>query len=301
MSDDCEELEIAGRMIELSNPDKLLFPDAGITKRDLCEYYNAIAPQMLPFLKGRAVTMQRFPDGVCGEGFFQKEAPDYFPDWIQRATLEKEGGKVNHVVISDAPSLVYLAGQACITPHVALAPVSSPNRPDRLVFDLDPSGDDFSRVRDAALLLRNLLENAGLDPFCKTTGSRGLHVEVPLDGEAGFEEARAFAKRLAEHLSEEHSHDFTTAHRKAGRGGRVFIDYLRNARAQTTAPPFAVRALPGAPVATPLAWSEVEDPSLSPQKYTIANIFRRLSQIDDPWAGFWAEAVRLPKWSEGDA
>lgn len=293
MAEGSEEIEIDGRRFELSNPDKLLFPEAGVAKRDLCEYYRRMASNMLPFLEGRSITMQRFPDGVKEDGFYQKEAPDYFPDWIERAVLSKEDGEVTYVVVNDAASLVYLAGQACVTFHVALAPVSSPRSPDRLVFDLDPSGDDFTPVREGALRLRAMLDEEGLAPFCKTTGSRGLHVEAPLDGSADFDAARRFARGLAERLADEAPDLFTVAHRKADRGGRVFIDTLRNAYGQTTAAPYSVRALPGAPVAAPLAWREVEDASLSAQAYSIGNVFRRLGQIDDPWRGFAAAAAPI--------
>jgi bifunctional non-homologous end joining protein LigD len=279
-----ETITVDGREIELSNIDKVLFPKAGLTKGDLIEYYRRIAPVLLPHIEGRALSFQRFPDGIEAEGFFQKNASDYFPDWIARTRLAKEDGSVEHVLANDAATLVYLANQACITLHISLARAERPRHPDRLVIDLDPSDDDFALVKKVARWAGNLLDELELTPFVQTTGSRGLHVWVPLDGSADFDEVSRFAKDLAGLLEQRHPDEVTTEQRKNARGDRVFLDILRNAYGQTAVAPYAVRARPAASLATPLDWDELDEAGLAPDRYTIANIFRRLGQKHDPWA-----------------
>jgi bifunctional non-homologous end joining protein LigD len=277
-----ETIEVGGRTVEIGNPDKVLFPDAGITKLDLARYYARVAPVMLPHVRGRAVTMHRFPDGIDGTGFYQKHVPDYFPEWIETVTVDKENGTVEHVVCDDAATLVYLADQACITPHVWLSTTDALDRPDRMVFDLDPpEGSGAGAVRAAARAIRDLLEDLGLRSRVMTTGSKGYHVVVPLDARAGFDQVRDFAHRCADLLADRRPDDLTVEQRIAERSGRVFLDYLRNGYAQTTVAPYAVRAKSGAPVAVPLDWDELG--STDPRGYTMDNVFRRLGQRHDPW------------------
>jgi bifunctional non-homologous end joining protein LigD len=279
-----EVIEVDGHEIELSNSAKVLFPEAGLTKGDLLDYYRRIAPVMLPHLAGRPLSFERFPDGIGAKGFMQKNAGAHFPGWIRRARVAKEDGEVEHVLADDAATLAYLANQACLTIHVGLARTDRIDHPDRLVIDLDPSDDDFSKVKRAAQAARRLLEECALVPFLQTTGSRGLHVWVPLERRAPFAEVRAFATALAERLVAQCPHERTTEQRKVERGTRVFLDVARNAYAQTAVAPYSVRALPEAPVATPLDWSELDDPKLGPRRYTLANMFHRLGQKVDPWA-----------------
>jgi bifunctional non-homologous end joining protein LigD len=214
--------------------------------------------------------------------------------------VAKEGGAVDHVVADDAATLVYLANQAAVTLHTGLARIDRIDHPDRLVIDFDPSDDDFAKVRRAAKAARGLIEAVGLVPFVQTTGSRGLHVWVPLDREAGFDQVRAFAADLAARLAARAPDELTTAQRKAARGPRVFLDVARNAYGQTAVAPYSVRTRPEASVAAPLDWSEVDDGALGPRRYTVANLFRRLGQKGDPWAeigrharGIAAAAERL--------
>ena len=276
------EVEVEGRTVALSSLDKIFFPDAGLTKGDLIAYYRDVAPTMVPHMRGRAISMHRFPDGIDGEDFYQKNVPDYFPDWIRSETVSKEGGEVEHVVCDDAATLVYLANQACITPHVWLSRVDRLRRPDRMVFDLDPSDSSLERVRFAARKVRVALEELGFVPYLMTTGSRGFHVWVPLERKEDFDTVRAFAHDLAKVLASRHPDRLTVEQRKNKRGDRVFLDYLRNGYAQTAVTPYAVRARPGAPVATPIDWDEL--PGMEPRRYTIENLSRRLAQKDDPWA-----------------
>ena len=278
--------------IEVSNPDKVFFPDAGVTKGDLVEYYRKVAEWMLPHLEDRPLVMHRFPDGIGGTDFIQKDVPDYFPDWIDRADLKKADGTVTHVIASDAATLVYLANQAVLTPHVWLSRVDRSNHPDQLIFDLDP-GDDPGTVSQAAGWLREMLDELGLVPYAKSSGSRGIHVHVPLDRSADFDEVRAFARDLAGLLEEQHPEELTTAARKRDRGGRLFLDTMRNAYAQHAVAPYGVRDRERAPVAVPLDWDEATASSFDPQRVTVRNVFRRLSQKDDPWDGMARRARSL--------
>lgn len=277
-------MRIGNREIEISNADKVFFGE-GLTKGDLLDYYREVSETMHPYLEGHPLVMHRFPDGIEGEGFYQKETPDHFPDWIARVEVKKEGGTVTHVVGGDAATLVYLANQAVVTPHVWLSRVADLDHPDQIIFDLDPQGEDFDVVRRGALTIRDLMDDLGLVPYVKTSGSKGLHVHVPLDASADFDEARAFARDVAELVARRDPDRFTTEQRKKKRKGRLLIDYLRNAYGQTAVAPFAVRAREGAPVATPVAWDEVSSSELHPRRYTIENIFRRLAQKEDPWKG----------------
>lgn len=294
MTEPTKMLTVDGRDIEIGNADKPLFPDDGITKLDLADYYARVGEIAIDHYRDRALTMHRFPDGIDEDGFFQKAIGDHFPDWIARATLPKSDGEVTYVVADSPATLVYLADQGCITPHLALARTDRPKHPDRMIFDLDPSDDDFAKVQDTARHLHRALDELDLPSFVQTTGSRGLHIVVPLDRAAGFDTVREFTHALCRDLAETHPKLMTVEHRKNKRGDRVFLDDLRNAYGQTAVGPYAVRAKPGAPVATPLHWNEAGDGDLDPQKYRIDNLFRRLAQTDDPWADIDDHAVALP-------
>lgn len=285
------EIAFGRYVVQTSNEDKVFFPDAGITKGDLIDYYRQVAETMLPYLRHRPLTMRRFPDGIEGEGFYQKDAPDYFPDWIERVRVEKEDGTVDHVVCGKVADLVYLANQACVTPHVWLSRADKPDNPDLMIFDLDPPDGPFADVRFAARAARDLLEELGLSPFVQTTGSRGVHVVVPLDRSSDFDSVRAFAQGVAEVLAGRAPGRLTTEQYKEKRGDRVFLDTARNAYAQTFAAPYSVRPKPGAPVATPIGWEELG--RVGPQSYNVGNVFRRLGQADDPWSGMRRRARSL--------
>jgi bifunctional non-homologous end joining protein LigD len=288
-------ITVGGRVIRLTNASKVLF-DNGITKGELVDYYLAASEAMVPLMRDRPVVMMRYPDGIDGLRIVQKNAPDYFPDWISRAQVPKrDGGTVCHVVCDDAATLVYLANQACIEPHVFLSRAASIECAQEIVFDLDPpaqagSARRFDAVRRGALVVRDLLEaELGLTTFVKTTGGHGLHVHLPLDGKADFDAARDFARGVAAVLVARHPEDFTASQRVAGRSGRIYLDIMRNAYAQTVVAAYAVRGRPGAPVATPVGWAEVEDTSLTPERFTLRSGTARLGQIgagSDPWADF---------------
>jgi len=281
--------------VELSNLDKVLFPEAGITKGDLVEYYRRVAGRLVPHLENRPLTLHRFPDGIGEDGFYQQAAADYFPDWIATVEVERASGSdaaaVRHALCNNAATLVYLANQGTVALHGWLARAPELERPDRLLFDLDPPGDDFAAVRRAARAVAGLMQELGLTPFAMTTGSRGLHVAAPLRPEWPFDRVRELAKDMADWLARRHPDQLTVEQRKAKRGGRIYLDVMRNAYGQTAVAPYSVRALPGAPVATPLALDELEDSALGPQRWTIRNLFRRLGQKDDPWADIGRHAA----------
>jgi bifunctional non-homologous end joining protein LigD len=286
-------IRVDGREIEVSRPEKVLFPEDGITKGDLIEYYARIAPHMLPQLTDRPLTLERYPNGIQSKRFFQKEVSSYFPSWIHTVTVPKAGGTVTHVVCNDTATLVYLANQACITPHIFLSRTDKLEVPDQLVFDLDPQGDDFEPVRTTALDFKQLLDELALPAFLKTTGSRGLHVVVPLRRREKYDAVRGFAREVAALIVSQAPQDRTMEQLKANRGSRVFIDTNRTGYAQLVAPAYAVRARNGAPVSVPLAWSELRKRDLRSNDFTIRNLFQRLETIPDPWADFWESGVTL--------
>jgi bifunctional non-homologous end joining protein LigD len=267
--------------------DKILFPKSGITKGDLLHYYEKAAKYMLPYMQDRPITMRRFPSGIDQTRFYQKRVPKYFPKWLDTVIVKKEGGTLEEVVCNSEEAILYLAGQAVISFHIWMSRQDKIDYPDKIVFDLDPSIDDFNVVIDAAILLRQVLEyQLDLKAYVMTTGSRGLHVVVPIIRKYAFDQVRAFVRNIAEYIADSHPDRFTTEIRKAKRKDRLFIDYLRNSYAQTSVAPYSVRARENAPVAMPLSWEELSKPGLTARSYTIKNAFKRLSQITDPWIDY---------------
>ena len=284
-------IRIGSRAIELSRLDKILFPDAGVTKGNVVDYYRGVADVMLRHAQDRALNLQRFPDGIAKQGFIQQQRPDYFPGWIDGVTAKRvgdKGGSVRHVVCNSAATLVYLADQAVITFHGWLSRSARLGNPDKLVFDLDPPANgDFRTVIHGARRVRELMESIGMTPFVMTTGSSGLHVVAPLAAHSDFDDARALARAMAEHLARRHPDQLTAEQRKNRRKGRVYLDIMRNSWGQTSVLPYSLRPRPGAPVATPLEWDELARSGLGPQTYTLKNLPRRLGQKGDPWAGIY--------------
>jgi len=291
------KIKIGRYVVEVGNEEKIMFPMANITKGDLISYYQDIAPIMIPYTKGRLISMQRFPNGIGQEGFYQKDAGDYFPAWIKRYPIKKQaGGRVKYITIDYPATLVYLANQACITPHVWLSRVDKLNYPDRMIFDLDPSkGVGFPQVRWTAKQLKKILDELQLPTFVMTTGSRGVHVVVPLKRVHDFEYTREFVHDIAHLLAAKYPKKITIHVRKAKRGKRVFVDWLRNAFGQTGVAPYAVRPREGAPIATPITWDELYKKGVTSQQFTIKNIFRRMSKKQCPWKNINKSACTLKK------
>jgi bifunctional non-homologous end joining protein LigD len=285
------EIAVGKRVIKTSNEDRVVYPRDGIVKGEVIDYYRQVAPHMIPHVRKRRLTMQRFQPNIDATPVFQKDMPGHFPDWIPRIEVPKHGGTVTHVVCDTAETLVYLANQGCLTPHVGLQRVDKNEYPDQMVFDLDPPSDDFSIVRDIAFKARDLFRELALSPFLKTTGSRGLHLVLALDRKLEFEEVRSIAYAIAQEMVRRYPELVTTEMLKKNRGSRLFLDVNRNGTAQTAVPAFALRAIDGAPVAMPITWEELEDPKLNARSFHIKNAVQRMESIEDPWKGF-AKSVR---------
>lgn len=268
----------------ITHPDKVLFPDDGITKAELAAYYEAIAPQMIPHLCGRPITMERYHRGIGVAGFFQKDVSKGFPDWLERVEVPKKGGTVHHPIACDARALLWLANQNCITPHVW--PSRTPNlyQPDVCVFDLDPSQDQPKILREMTIALRDLLHELGLTTWVKTSGSKGFHVVVPLDGKQDFGEVARFAHTAGTLLVRRHPDHLTQEFSKADRGGRILVDTARNGYSATFAAAYAVRAKPRAPVSAPCTWDEVEGAEAAPQTFTLRAMASRVAKVGDLWS-----------------
>jgi bifunctional non-homologous end joining protein LigD len=278
-----QTMQVGGHDIKVSKLDKELFPEDHVSKGDMLDHYRAVAEVMLPHLAGRPLTLRRYPDGIGDTGFFQKHASDYFPEWVRTATMRADEGTVDYVVCDDEATLLYLSNQATIEFHVWLSTVDRPEHPDRLVIDIDPpDGVAAATLRDIARRARDLYGEIGLTPFVQATGGRGFHVVAPLDRSTDFDAVRDLAGAIADRLAADDPDHLTTAQRKQRRGDRIFLDVNRNAYGQTFICPYSLRARPGAPVATPLEWSELG--RATPNGHKTANIRKRLAQKADPWA-----------------
>jgi bifunctional non-homologous end joining protein LigD len=283
------------RTVDVSSPGKLLFPEAGVSKLELANYYAAVAPAMVPLVRDRPVTQHSFPGGVDAPGYYIKAAPKHFPGWLKRATVRKRGGTVTHPLANEAAALVYLAGQNCITPHVWLSRVDRVDQPDRIIFDLDPHGDrgGFADVRAAARDLGDILRDRGLVPHAMVTGSQGLHVTVPIRRRHLYPEVFGWAKEVAIELAATNPRLLTTEFLKENREGRIYVDVRRNAYAQHAVAPYAVRPRERAPVAMPINWEELSDPKLRAQSWTVASAPARLASEGDAWRGIASQARAL--------
>lgn len=286
--------------VDITHPDRVLFPADGITKGDLVDYYAAVAPVMLPHLAGRPLTLTRFPGGIGEEGFIQQNFAHSLPDWMRRAEVAKKaktGGTVVHPLAHRRAALVWTANHDAITLHSWLSRQPRLHRPDRMVFDLDPAGtdSDFGVVRAAARAVADVLDDLGLAAYVQVTGSRGLHVVTPLRGGADFDTARQFARDVADLVAADDPVHRTTQIRKANRDGRVYLDVMRNAYGQTAVAPYAVRARPGAPVATPLDWAELNARGMRADRLTLRDVPKRMAERGDPWAGMRHHARSLTR------
>jgi bifunctional non-homologous end joining protein LigD len=269
----------------ITHPEKVLFPADGITKGELAIYYESMAPMMLPHIRGRPVTMERYPTGIGKKGFWQKDVSTGFPGWLERVEVPKKGGTVHYPVVNDTRTLLWVTNQNTITPHVWVSRTPRLHYPDVCVFDLDPSKEDEPDVlRAAVLAVRDLLDELGLPSWVKTSGSKGFHVVLSLDGKARTGEVALFAhavgtllvKRDPDHLTQEFS--------KADRGGRILVDTGRNGYSATFAAAYAVRAKPGAPVSAPCTWEEIESGTVGPQTFTLRTMGDRIARVGDLWS-----------------
>jgi bifunctional non-homologous end joining protein LigD len=291
-----ETIRVGRRAVPITHPDKALFTRPTATKLDLARYYERVAPAMLPHVRGRPLALQVFPRGIAARGYFMKSVPDHFPDWITTAKVAKRGGSLTQVIADEAATLVYLAAQNVVTPHVWLSRVNEPRAPDRLILDFDPSpGVGFAAVRGAARRAGERLRESGLVPFAMVTGSRGVHVVCPLRRGPSFKAVHSYARALAESMVAEDPRRLTLEWHRAERGTRIYVDVNRINYAQHAVAPYGVRARPRAPVAMPIAWEELSDARLKPDRWTIRDAADRLASEGDAWKGMTRRARGLPR------
>ena len=269
----------------ITHPEKILFPADGITKGELAGYYEAIAPHMLPHIRSRPLTMERYPAGIDKQGFWQKDVSKGFPDWLERVEVPKKDGVVHHPLVNDTPSLLWMANQNTITPHVWVSRVPNLYYPDVCVFDLDPASDDEPDVlRATALALRDLLKEVGLPSWVKTSGSKGFHILLSLDGKSTTDAVARFGHAVGTLLIARDPEHLTQEFSKADRGGRIYVDTGRNGYSATFAAAYAVRAKPGAPVSAPCTWDEIEEGTVGPRSFTLRTMADRIAKVGDLWA-----------------
>ena len=269
----------------ITHPEKVLFPEDGITKGDLAAYYEAVAPVLLPHIRNRPVTMERYPAGIGRKGFWQKSVEKGFPEWLQRVDAPKKDGVVHHPLITDVASLLWVVNQNTITPHVWTSRAPDLRHPDIMVFDLDPPDERKPEIlRAAAVALRDLLKELGLPSWIKTTGSKGFHICVPLDGKTEMGKAAGFAHRVGRLLVERYPKELTLEFYKHDRAGRILVDTGRNDYSATFAAAYAVRPKKGAPVSAPCTWDEAITGAVGPRSLTLTNVPARVATIGDVWA-----------------
>ena len=284
--------------VRLSNPDKVLYPEQGITKEDLAEYYRIVAEKMLPHVTFRPITMVRCPTGRQKNCFYQRHAGSGVPKQIEKILVP--GFENPYLFVRDLSGLVALVQMGVLEIHPWAVTTQRPDRPDRLIFDLDPAeGLGFEAVVTAALELRDRLEKLGLISFIKTTGGKGLHVVVPIDPIHEWQVAKAWTKTLSDQMAEDSPGLYLTKASKAERVGRIFIDYLRNDPTATAVGPYSTRSRPGAPVATPLSWHELK-PTLNPAAFNVRTMEGRIARMkSDPWETMLEIRQVLPDLARG--
>jgi bifunctional non-homologous end joining protein LigD len=279
----------------ITHPDKILFPEDGITKGDLAAYYETMAPVILPHLRGRPVTMERYPAGIGEKGFWQKDVSRGFPSWLQRVEVPKKDGVVHHPIVTDARSLLWITNQNTVTQHVWAARVPDLHHPDLCVFDLDPSRDDAAALREAILALRDLLQELTLPSWVKTTGSKGFHIVVPLDETTPIDVVARFAQTVGTLFVNRAPDRLTQEFSKADRSGRIYVDTGRNGYSATFAAAYTVRARRGAPVSAPCTWEEIERGDVHPGTFTLRNMPERIRKAGDVWGGMRRRARSLKR------
>lgn len=291
-----KEIFLNKRKIKLTNPDKIFFPDEGYTKGDVIDYYLRISKYILPYLKNRPESLHRYPNGIKGESFYQKNVSDLKVSWLRREKVFSDSNKkfITYLICDDKAALAYMANLGCIEINPWLSKLSGLNKPDYMVIDLDPEGISFDSVVETALIVKEIFVNAGAECYCKTSGATGLHIYVPLKGKYEYEFVREFAYvivRIANRMLPE----ITSLERSpAKRKKKVYLDYLQNSRGQTLAAPYSIRPVPGANVSTPLIWNEVKQ-GLSPQDFSIKNIFKRLEKKGDIFKDVLGKGINIER------
>lgn len=278
----------------ITHPEKVLFPDDGITKGELAAYYEMIAPVMLPHIRARPITMERYHRGIQEKGFFQKSVTKGFPEWLQRVEVPKKGGTVHHPLVCDERSLLWLANQNCITPHVWTSRAPDVSHPDICIFDLDPADDEPARLRDAVMQVRDFLKELGLTSWVKTSGSKGFHIALPLDAKTAVGEVAHFSHIVGVILVQRDPQNLTLEFSKVDRGGRIYMDTGRNHPPATFAATYAVRAKPTAPISAPCTWEEIESEAVGPRTFALRSMAQRIASVGDLWANMAGQSLREP-------
>jgi bifunctional non-homologous end joining protein LigD len=289
------EVEVEGRRLRLSNLDKVLYPAAGFTKGQVIDYYTRVAPAVLPHLRGRALTLKRYPNGVDGKYFYEKQKPSHAPEWVRSATIETGDRDIDFVLCDDLPTLVWLANLADIELHPSLALARKPERPTVLAVDLDPGEPaGLPECREVALLLRDTFADLGLECFAKTSGSKGMQVYVPLNTPVTYDDTKPFAQALAQLLEKQHPKLIVSSMKKSLRSGKVFIDWSQNSFHKTTVAAYSLRARERPTVSTPVAWEEVEDEGLE-LVFEVGDVLERIEGGGDLFEPVLGLKQKLPK------
>lgn len=276
--------------IKITNKNKLFFKNPNITKGDIVNYYKKISKYLVAYLYNRPVNLMRAPNGILGESFFQQNMPVYFPSWIPYFDVKRiRGGYARHVLCNNADTLVYLANEGVVTLHIWNSRIDNLHKPNRIVFDLDPSviaKNGFELVRHVAYLMKNLLEKIGFTVYVMTTGSKGVHLVLPLKPDSDFKKVKTFARSIVGIMEKKYPDKVTSNFLKSNRTGKVFIDYLRNNYGQTAVAPYSIRLKAGAPIACPIFWKDLEKKNFGPQTINTRNVFQYLKK-GDPWKGMY--------------
>lgn len=289
-------LTVENRKVKVTNLDKIFWPELGLTKGDLIDYYIRIGPQLLPYIKNRPFSMKPFPDGVEGKSFYQKDCPKEAPDWITTTPIPSERkGVVNWCVINDIPSLIWIANRACIEMHTWFSRLPVLDKPDIAVLDIDPSGNTgFRESVQIAVLFKTLLDELGMTAVPKTSGATGMHIYLPIEPVYSFSEVRTFLLKLCQLVEQAAPHLSTLERNVKKRGDRVYLDAVQNASAKTIPAPYSLRPTPRATVSAPLLWEELSEPDLSPDNFTMQNIFARIDELGDLFETTLSQRQRLP-------
>jgi len=288
-----QKIKIGNSTIEITNAEKIYYPKNRIKKGDVLDYYCKISEYLLPHIKKRLLSMHRYPNGIEYQHFIQQEIPGYFPPWIARKRVKKEGGFITHTICDNKQTLIYLSNEAVLEFHIWLSRSDNVTNPDKIIFDLDPPKGNTQKARKAALAMKEILDDISLRSYVMSTGSNGYHIIVPLDGKLSFKKTHPISEKIARIAEKSYPSLLTTEQRKEKRRGRVFVDYIRNSYGQTSIAPYSLRAKNGAPIATPLSWDEMRRASTDPAKYDFKNIFRRLSRTGDLWQNIYEEKQSL--------
>jgi bifunctional non-homologous end joining protein LigD len=289
------ELVFGNHTVALTHTDRIVFPDLGITKGEVIDYYAGVADLMVPALRDRALTMERFTKSIEGGGFMQKHARKHYPAWIARAELRTKK-VVEYPICDSAAALVYFASQGGVAFHIPTSHAARPHHPDEIVFDLDPPDDhSFEVVRQVARILHDLLDELDVPAFVKTTGAKGLHVVIPTDRTSTYAEVHELVGGIASRICDRHPAIVTTEFYKKDRKGRLFFDTGRNVEGATFVAPYSLRPRPGAPLSAPLTWTELEDPALRADGIRLRDLEARRAAVGDPWAGFRAHPASVKR------